>query len=75
MRHPGNSASPYVTASVGSATAATHDQLTAKHLLADADLALYRAKDLGRNRVCTTEEIEPLPGFDASEAASRRSVA
>lgn len=41
-----------VTASLGIAVADPESTLSAEHLLADADAALYRAKESGRNRVC-----------------------
>ena len=55
IRHPGNSASPFVTASIGTATAVPCAQQKAKEILSSADLALYRAKDLGRNRICAID--------------------
>ena len=51
IRHPGNSASPFVTTSIGSATVVASPQQKAQDVLSCADIALYRAKELGRNRI------------------------
>ena len=48
-----------VTASFG-LTGALTGELDVKALIARADAALYRAKQTGRNRICTAEEVEAL---------------
>ena len=74
IRHPGNSASPFVTASIGSATGVPVLQQKAREILSSADLALYKAKELGRNRICAIDAtMIPRPTVD--EAALSRSVA
>jgi diguanylate cyclase (GGDEF)-like protein len=45
----------FVTISVGVATAAPGDDIGPERLIAAADAALYRAKDLGRNRVIAAD--------------------
>ena len=49
-----------VTLSVGAVFIDTFDDVTTKQLLCEADEALYRAKDSGRNTVvCKCDEIKP----------------
>jgi len=45
-----------VTVSIGLASL-THDLAPAHKLLDAADLALYRAKEQGRNRTCSTLDV------------------
>lgn len=49
-----------ITISVGAATW-SGGTFSANALIADADSALYRAKNTGRNRVCGADEVAPLP--------------
>jgi diguanylate cyclase (GGDEF)-like protein len=66
IRHPGNTASPFVTASVGAATVVASPNAKPGDLIRCADQALYRSKGLGRNRACAfdgvVEEIGALAG-------------
>ncbi len=55
IRHPRNSVSPYVTTSIGAATMVPVPNKSAEEVLRLADMALYQAKDLGRNRVCAID--------------------
>jgi len=49
-----------LTISIGVVTrSAAHPRCTAELLIQDADVALYRAKDAGRNRVVAAERAEP----------------
>jgi diguanylate cyclase (GGDEF)-like protein len=48
-----------VTASFG-LTGALPGELDVKALISRADAALYRAKQTGRNRICTADEVEAL---------------
>jgi diguanylate cyclase (GGDEF)-like protein len=50
--HTNSSVSPYVTLSIGVAQFDTNTMSNFDQLLLNADQALYRAKNQGRNRVC-----------------------
>jgi diguanylate cyclase (GGDEF)-like protein len=56
IRHPKSSVGPYVTASIGAATVVPETRKKADEVLQLADMALYQAKDRGRNRVCAFPE-------------------
>mgnify|MGYP006101926213 CR=1 FL=1 len=49
IEHSGNSASSFVTASLGAVGGKPVPKTSYKHFLAAADEALYKAKNLGRN--------------------------
>jgi diguanylate cyclase (GGDEF)-like protein/PAS domain S-box-containing protein len=55
-----------VTASVGLATFDGADGLSAEELLVEADIAMYDAKEAGRNRAATAERPETGPGRHVS---------
>jgi len=50
--HPASPVSPVVTISLGVASCIPSLESSAESLVAQADAALYRAKETGRNRVC-----------------------
>jgi diguanylate cyclase (GGDEF)-like protein len=53
LPHPGRGADAVVTVSIGVAQLEASDEQDFAAVLARADRALYRAKELGRNRVET----------------------
>jgi diguanylate cyclase (GGDEF)-like protein len=55
--HPGASAAPHVTASIGLCARIPAESDTAQAMLHAADMALYRAKRAGRNRSVLAEEV------------------
>jgi diguanylate cyclase (GGDEF)-like protein/PAS domain S-box-containing protein len=55
-----------VTASIGLATFDGADGLGAEELLVEADIAMYDAKEGGRNRAAVNERDEPGPGRHVS---------
>jgi len=54
--HPMSSVGRYVTVSIGRATATAHMNEQPAKIISLADMGLYQAKNLGRNRVCTCDE-------------------
>ncbi len=60
IEHSGNSASPYVTASLGAACGKPFPKISYEHFVAAADGALYKAKDRGRNQFQYVECNEKL---------------
>ena len=56
IRHPLSSTGPYVTVSVGRATITPLADDKPQKIVCLADMGLYQAKSLGRNRVCTSDE-------------------
>jgi diguanylate cyclase (GGDEF)-like protein len=52
IAHPASSVGPVVTISLGVASCIPFEDMSPSYLFAEADAALYRAKQAGRNRVC-----------------------
>ncbi len=67
LQHPVSSVSPFLTISVGVATATREWCFTREVLVAAADQALYSAKRAGRNRVCVAER-EPEHSLSSDPA-------
>ncbi len=63
----------HMSISIGTATVTPSRDQTPERFLARADKAVYRAKQLGRNRVCRAED--PLPTTGAVTGESPSSVA
>ncbi len=57
IAHAGSDCAQVLTLSAGVAVSAPDQVLTAESLLNLADIALYRAKDAGRNQVCGTAPV------------------
>jgi diguanylate cyclase (GGDEF)-like protein len=68
MPHPASPSAPYLTVSVGVATATRDRCNTPEDLLAAADKALYAAKRSGRNCVCVAQPdvAEPDPAVPST---------
>lgn len=67
LPHAASKVSPYVTISLGMATLKPATDLDMSELIRQADMALYKAKESGRNQVCSAHElkeslpVEPIP--------------
>ncbi len=69
LPHPASMTAPFLTVSVGVATASGKGCFTPEALIAEADHALYAAKTAGRNRVsvalpCPPETFQKPAGID-----------
>jgi diguanylate cyclase (GGDEF)-like protein len=56
LPHPASLTAPFLTVSVGVATATRDHSYSPETLVAEADHALYAAKKAGRNRVCSAQQ-------------------
>lgn len=57
LDHHTSTVAPFVTVSIGIATVCPTEEIQIETLIAAADLALYRAKQEGRNRICCADSI------------------
>lgn len=55
LLHGSSSVSPRVTVSIGVESAVPNEDMEVEQLIDEADRALYRAKQEGRNRICVAE--------------------
>lgn len=60
MLHPDSPVQNCVTVSIGVTAACPDDSMTPEAMIAAADAAMYKAKELGRNRVMTCEVEHPI---------------
>ncbi len=58
MEHCDSRASRWVTVSIGACSRIPRPEQTADEMVYEADMALYQAKQLGRNRVSPGEDVE-----------------
>jgi diguanylate cyclase (GGDEF)-like protein len=69
LPHPASDVAPYLTVSIGVATASPDWRCTPEDLVAAADRALYAAKNGGRNQVCVAPD-KPEPNEAANHTSS-----
>jgi diguanylate cyclase (GGDEF)-like protein/PAS domain S-box-containing protein len=72
IRHPGNTASPFVTASIGATALSPRRGSAVEEIVRRADFGLYQAKELGRNRVCACQTQEAATRQDGDGAPLRQ---
>lgn len=57
LRHATSTVAPFITVSIGIASVCPAEGIPVEVLIAAADQALYRAKQEGRNRICSADSI------------------
>ncbi|HZV80680.1 MAG TPA: diguanylate cyclase [Geobacteraceae bacterium] len=72
LSHGSSAVSPHVTVSIGIASTSPGENMPVERLIAEADRALYRAKQEGRNRICVSEEEISPPVSDQAKISFRQ---
>jgi len=72
IAHVNSPVKPRVTLSFGVVSAIPHGDVSPESLIRAADLALYRAKALGRDRYCANEGTAPDPGLERGQISCDR---
>lgn len=72
--HVNSPVKPRVTVSLGVASTIPASHLSPESLIRSADLALYQAKAMGRDRCCAEESVIPSVGNEPSHANPHSSI-
>lgn len=72
LPHPASAIGPFVTVSAGIASGMLEEWSTPEKLISSADRMLYRAKELGRNRVVSAEPVSSEETFSLTEVLTAK---